>query len=186
MSKLTDVDKIFACLKSGKDLSQELRVRYNRLTYARDLLYGVEVQSAADISKAIANEFMISESMARLDVLEAKRLFPFLDPVERDFEKSWVINSIKMNIDAARKKGDLKTVASENKNLMNIFGFDKEVGDQLPPSLIINVLNFNPELIGAKALPKAELNRQIDEMLADDEKREQEFDDIDWEEMKDE
>ncbi len=186
MSKLTDVDKIYACLKAGTELSAELKDRYNRLAFARELLYGVEIQSVADIAKAIANKFIVSESMARLDVLEAKRLFPFLDPVERAFEKSWVINSIKMNIDAARKKGDLKTVASENKNLMNIYGFDKEVEEQLAPSLIINVLNFNPELIGAKPLPKAELDRQIDQMIADDEKRDKEFDDIDWEDLNDE
>jgi hypothetical protein len=186
MGKLTDVDKIFDCLKSGNDLPADLQMRYDRLTYARELLYGMEIQSITEIAKAISVKFSVSESMGRLDVLEAKRLFPFLDPVERDFEKSWVVHSIKMNIDAARKKGDLKTVAAENKNLMNIYGFDKDLGEPQSPSLIINVLNFNPELIGAKALPSTELDRQIDEMLAEDVKKELEFDDIDWEDLKDE
>ena len=185
MGKKSDVDKIYLCLRNGSEMPEELRLRYDRLSYARELLYGVEIKSVMDIAKSIAAKFEISESMARLDVLEAKRLFPFLDPVERDFEKSWLHNSIMMNIDAARKKGDLKTVASEHKNLNTIFGFDKEVGDQTPPSLVINVLNFNPELIGAKALPTAELDRQIDDMLEADKKREEEFEDIDWEDLGD-
>ncbi|GAB3177611.1 hypothetical protein [Telluribacter humicola] len=184
MGKLTDVDKIFECLRKGQELPATLEARYQRLNHARELLYGVEHMNTQQICKSIAKKFQITVSAARLDVVDAKRLFPFLDPVDRDFEKSWLIHDIKATIQAARKKGDHKARAAAQKNLISIFGFDKDLGNQEPPSLTINVLNFNPALIGAKELPKADLDKLIDAALDADAKQEAGYEDIDWEDVK--
>lgn len=206
MKKTTDIDRIYEHFRKGIEMPPDLKARFDRLSVARDLLFGVgthhfkvqavlphlkgkrfketgQYMSMMEMIKVVSHKFNISLSQARLDLLDAKQLFPFLDPVSRDFEKAWLINSIKKNIARAEAKGDGKVVAAEHKNLDSIFGFSKEQGEQQPPSLIINVLNYNPAQLGAKVESPMELDAKVQLMLEQDRVREEEFDETDWAEI---
>lgn len=180
MAKLTDVDKIMRCLKSGEDMPPVLAERLKRLNTARELLFGVENMNTHQIAKHIREKYSVSLGQARADVQEAKRLFPMLDPVDRAFEKAWLIDSIKKNIADARKKGDLKTVATEHKNLEGLFKFGEDEENAQPPSLIMNIMNFNPSLIGAQEMPDEQLDRLIEDTVADDVSEEEKMLAQDW------
>jgi hypothetical protein len=180
MAKLTDVDKIMRCLKSGEDMPPALAERMKRLNAARELLFGVENMNTHQIAKQIRDNFSVSLGQARADVQEAKKLFPMLDPVDRAFEKAWLIDSSKKNIAAARLKGDLKTVATEHKNLAMLFNFSEDEENAQPPSLIVNVMNFNPALIGAREMPDDQLDRLIEDTVAEDVTEEEKMLAQDW------
>lgn len=183
MSKKTDIERIHDCFKKGIELPNDLSERYKRLNAARELLFGTKMLKVPQIIKILTTNYKLTQVQARLDIVDAKKLFAFLDPIDRDFEKAWTIMSIKDNIARAIKKGDRKTVATENKNLITIFGFDKDQENAMPPTVNINVINFNPTLIGAHSRTNEELDDAVEKFLLSDQ---QELDDIteaDWEEV---
>lgn len=180
--KRTDADLIVFHFRKGDEMPERLVEKYKRLSYIRDLLFGVGHMTTFQVAKQAAKYFNIPVSSARLEVLEAKRLFPHLDPIERDFEKAWLINSIKKNISIAEAAGDFRAVASEHKNLDNLLGFSKDTGNTETPVINFNILNFNPAQLEAKSMPTVEIDEKVKLILEADNREDSEFEDVNWEE----
>lgn len=181
MAKKTDIERIHDCFKNGIDLPQDLAERYKRLNAARELLFGATMLKVPEIIQVLVKEHGLSQVQARQDVVDAKKLFYFLDPIDRDFEKAWTIMSIKDNLSVAKEKGDRKTVSAEHKNLITIFGFDKDQENAQPPTVNINVINFNPKLIGAQVRTDQELDTAVEQLLIADQQELDDFTDAEWE-----
>lgn len=129
-----------------------------------------------DLARKIADMYEISRLTARKEIEMCKQLYVYGNPVNWKFERAMLLHSIKTNINEAREMGDLKTVQREHKNYLEFIGEDK--GDDGPAVININVLNYNPVLIGAEEIP--DLDNMIKTMIAKDkEKEERVFDDFD-------
>lgn len=180
--KRTDADLIVFHLRKGEEMPARLVDKFKRLSYIRDLLFGVGHMSTFQVAKQTAKFFGVPVSSTRLEVLEAKRLFPHLDPIERDFEKSWLIESIKRNISRAEEAGDFRAVASEHKNLDNLLGFSKDSDNSEAPVINLNILNYNPQQLEAKPMQTIDIDEKVKQMLEADNREDEEFEDINWEE----
>jgi hypothetical protein len=83
----------------------------------------------------------------------AKALMVRTNPIDVNFQKLWLDTSIKKNIAKAEESAtpkDRDAISKEHKNLIKLHGLDKEQGEAPRNVLIINVINHNPELIGAQ------------------------------------
>lgn len=126
-------------------------------------------RSEYELSKIIAKEFAISNFLARKDVDLFKQLYVYANPVDWNFERALLLYSIKNNINTARSIGDEKTVQREHKNLIELIGEEKV--DNEARQININVINYNPTLIGAKEIPN--LDKVIADMIAQDKAEEE-------------
>jgi len=135
-------------------------------------------RSENELAIKIAKEYDISRLTARKEVEMCKQLYVYGNPIDWKFERALLLYSIKNNINEARENADFKTVQREHKNLIDIIGDDK--GEDGPTVVNINVLNYNPTLIGAVEIEN--LDDMIKTMIAKDKEKEErvfdEFDDV--------
>jgi hypothetical protein len=83
----------------------------------------------------------------------AKALMVRTSPFDVNYQKLWLDTSIKRNIAKSEESAtpkDRDAISKEHKNLIKLHGLDKEQGEAPRNVLIINVINHNPELIGAQ------------------------------------
>lgn len=168
-------DRIFRYYgeENGKvTLPEDLRKELDRWTFIR-LLYGSwEPMSAMEIVRSVVKEFKVSESTAWRDLRNSKKLFAHLEKSNLEFERIVVIEQIKQLRAKAIKRGDLKTAAMCDGNLIKVGGYDKELE---PPKRIVNVIVqpvFDPKLIGAEEIP--DLDKQLQAFTRAKRKKEQE------------
>lgn len=135
-------------------------------------------RSENELAVKIAKEYDISRLQARKEVEMCKQLYVYGNPVDWKFERALLLYSIKNNINEARENGDSKTVQREHKNLIDLVGEDK--GEDEARVININVISYNPTLIGAQEIPN--LDEMVKTMIAKDKEKDDklfdEFDDV--------
>lgn len=115
----------------------------------------------------------------------AKMLTVYLNPLNVELEKIRLIHSIKDNAQKAaiaNTAKDRDVMAKEHNNLTRILGLDKPIASGAESSVIVNIFNFDPSLIGGQKRPN--LLVQIAQELKKIEK-EQEEQMADFETLKD-
>jgi hypothetical protein len=152
-------------------LPPELIARKKRIEHVQTLYFSesFKFQSENELAKVITTYHRVSLSIARRDVEIFKQLYVYSNPVDWKFERALLLYSVKNNINAARAEGDLKTVQKEHKNLIDMIGEDKDGGEAR--AVHINVINYNPTLVGAVEIP--DLEKMIESMIAKDKKAEE-------------
>lgn len=160
------------------DLPVETQARLDRMIWINWLIFGKNegkawrFQSNAQLITAVKTQFpSISQVTIRKDIAMVQRLFPMVEKADVEFRKMLLAHSIEQNINDAREKGQLKVVETAHRNLMVLFGFDKET-PQTSQSIVLNLNGYNPALIGAK--PIKNLDELIEKQLAEDIEREKE------------
>jgi hypothetical protein len=86
----------------------------------------------------------------------AKMLTVYLNPLNVELEKIRLIHSIKDNAQKAALANTAKdrdVMAKEHNNLTKILGLDKPIVSGSESSVIVNIFNFDPSLIGAQKRP---------------------------------
>lgn len=174
-----DLEIITRAITTGEitGLSHEVRERMDRIEFISRLYFSKTFKFHSDMALArrVAQERDIPLQQARKDVELCKQLYVYANPVDWSFERALLIHSIKDNINRAREAGDLKTVQREHANLIALIG-DK-ANDEAPQTLLINVVNYNPSLVGAKEIP--DLEQKVQAMIEADMKEENEI----WEDF---
>jgi len=158
-------------------ITRDVKERIERIEYISRLYFSKTFKFHSDMALArrVAQERDIPLQQARKDVELCKQLYVFSNPVDWSFERALLFHSIKENINKARELGDLKTVQREHKNLIDLIG-DK-ANDEEAKTLLINVINYNPKLVGAREIP--DLENKIAAMIEADKKEENEI----WEDF---
>ncbi|GAB2780411.1 hypothetical protein GCM10027275_24940 [Rhabdobacter roseus] len=168
-------------------LEPRLKEKMERIEHISQLYFSKDFkfESEAELARRVAKKYGITAMMARKEVDLCKQLYVYANPIDWRFERALLLHSIKENINTCRAIGDEKTVQREHKNLISMLPEDP--GDNGVSMVNINVINYNPTLVGAVEIP--DLDKKIESMIAKD-KREQEklFEDqFDaWEDVKDE
>ncbi len=152
-------------------LPADLVKRKQRIEHVHTLYFSesFKFQSENELAKVIARYHQVSLFAARKDVDLFKQLYVYANPVDWKFERALLLYSVKNNINKAREEGDLKTVQKEHKNLKDILGDEKDGGEIR--AVNINIINYNPVLVGAKEIP--DLDNMIAQMIAKDKKAEE-------------
>lgn len=156
----------------------ETRERAARMRYITTLIFhkkagkAWQFRSNHSLIPLVKAQFpKVKDYTIRQDIRMVQRLYPIVEESEREFRKMLLRHSIEETINEARNKGNLKVVASSERNLMLLDGFDKDVPEG-GTSVVINVNGYNPALIGAK--PIKNLDELIEKQLAEDVEREKE------------
>lgn len=156
-------------------IERKKRIEHVQILYFSD---SFKFQSENELAKVIKTYHHVSLFVARRDVELFKQLYVYSNPVDWKFERALLTYSIKNNINRARDEGDLKTVQKEHKNLIDIIGEEKDGGEAR--AIHINVLNYNPVLVGATEIP--DLDKMIASMIAKDKEAEEraftDYDDV--------
>ncbi len=147
-------------------LSPELIERKARIEHISTLYFSesFKFQTENELAKVVAKYNGITVFMARKDVDLFKQLYVYGNPVDWKFERALLLYSVKNNINRAREEGDTKTVQREHKNLIDIIGEEKDADDVRQVN--INVINYNPTLVGAVEIP--DLDKMIATMISKD------------------
>ena len=133
----------------------------------------------SDIIKIIKKQYPdLSERTARFTLRDMRRFFGVQDQPQVAFEKVMLIASMKDTLRRAKIKNDTKGAAAAEKNLMSVLGADRQE-EMVENKTIINVINFNPESLGAIPMTPEKLDELIAKMLGEDKKKaDQPFDDF--------
>lgn len=157
-------------------LPLETRERAARMRYITALFFSKKAGKAWQFRSNYSLVAMVKtqypkvkDYTIRQDIRMVQRLYPIVEESDREFRKMLLRHSIEETINEARNKGNLKVVASSERNLMLLEGFDKDVPEG-GTSIVINVNGYNPALIGAK--PIKNLDELIEKQLAEDIERE--------------
>lgn len=136
-------------------------------------------KSDAAVIKILQKQYPdLSERTCRFILRDTKRFFGIVSQPELAYEKVLLLQSIKETLDKARLKNDLKAKNAAEKNLIAVLGADK-TEEKVENKTIINIINFNPEQLGAIPMSQEKLDEMIEKMLsADTKKAEQPFDDF--------
>jgi hypothetical protein len=126
-----------------------------RVSYAVTLLCKKVMSGKPDyvLVKKIMDVKLCSRPTALKALQLAKALMVRTNPIDVNYQKLWLDTSIKRNIAKGEEGGtpkDRDAISKEHKNLIKLHGLDKEQGEAQRNVLIINVINHNPELIGAQ------------------------------------
>jgi hypothetical protein len=153
--------------------------RIGRMRYLTSLVFAKKVgkvwlfKNQIELIAALKLQYPdVKEHALRKDIELFNRLHPMIDKVDFQFEKMLNIHSIKENINAARLAGDLKVVASENRTLATVLGVDKDL-ETGSGNMIINVINYDPESIGARRIDNMDV--LIEKILKEDRDKEESF-----------
>jgi len=137
-------------------LSAELQVQLQRWKFIRLIYSSWKVTIKREVVNALVKEFGVDEATAYRDIANAQRLYVRLEEVNKEFERIIRIEEIKLLRAKCIAKGDHKTAAQCDTNLLKIGGFDKELK---PPPIIKNITNeivFDPRLVDGEEIPDIE------------------------------
>ncbi|MGB4775702.1 MAG: hypothetical protein WBP45_11045 [Daejeonella sp.] len=149
--------------KNQVKLSDDLLNQLERWKFVRMIYSSWKIYNRREVVNAVIKEFDVNEATAYRDVANAQRLFVRLEEVNREFERIIQIEKIKKTRDKCEAKGDFRTVAVCDTNLIKIGGYDKELE---PPKVIVNIINqltYDPSLVDAE--PIADLEKTIKSFL---------------------
>lgn len=128
-------------------------------------------QQIGMVKKAIPG---ITDRTARNLLNDTKRFFAALDAPNLAWEKQSLMASILDDIDSARRKGDYKSIASLHKLYATLIGADQPE-NPVENRTIVNVINYNPEQLGGQQISDEQLKAMVENMMADDKKKNQEL-----------
>ncbi|AYQ31433.1 hypothetical protein [Runella sp. SP2] len=118
----------------------------------------------------------MSTTKIRHCVQIAKMLTVYLNPLNVELEKIRLIHSIKDNAQKAATANTVKdrdVMAREHSNLIKIIGVDKPTDSGGGSTLVINIFNFDPTLIGAQKRPNLLADIALELKKIDAEQQEQ-------------
>ncbi|MBD2700139.1 hypothetical protein IC229_05800 [Spirosoma sp. BT702] len=163
------------------NLHADLEAQLKRWTwlYNKICLPKNRYKTDAQLIRLLAKEYPdLSERTCRRTLRDMRRFYGSVDQPVLAFEKKMLIASIKDTLRKAKLKGDLKSASSAEKNLIAVLGADQPE-QAVENKTIINVIGFNPEQLGAQALPQAKLDELIAQIMnVDKKKADQPFDDF--------
>lgn len=142
--------------KFNDRLPAELVVQLERWKFVRLVYSSWKVTIKREVATALVKEFGVDEATAYRDIANAQRLYVRLEEVNKEFERIVRIEEIKALRSKCITKGDLKTAAECDKNLIKIGGFDKELE---PARIVTNITNeivFDPRLVDGEVIPDIE------------------------------
>lgn len=139
----------------GYELPPDIVALAERVSCAVSFLTKKSMSGKPDyyLVKKIMEANDCSRQLALKALQLAKALMVRTNPIDVNYQKLWLDTSIKRNIAKGEESGspkDRDAISKEHKNLIKLHGLDKEQGEAPRNVLIINVINHNPELIGAQ------------------------------------
>ncbi len=154
--KLDKVVKYYFDDRKQVKLSEDLLKQIERWKFIRMVYTSWRTSSRRDIVSAVVKEYGVDEATAYRDILNAQKLYVRLEEVNKEFERIIRIEDIKALRAKCIAKGDLKTAAACDANLIKIGGYDKELEAPKVINNIINQLMYDPTLVGAEKIPNIE------------------------------
>jgi hypothetical protein len=169
--------------KSQDKLSPELQAQLKRWKFIRLVYSSWKITIKREVVNALVKEFGVDEATAYRDIANAQRLYARLEEVNKEFERIIRIEEIKALRSKCISKGDLKTAAECDKNLIKIGGYDKELQAPKVVQNITNEIVFDPRLVDGEVIP--DIERVVAQFLVKKKREVDQFDhaDIITEEM---
>jgi hypothetical protein len=163
LSKLQETEEFLSLKRAAQDenytIPSHLEATAHVVSAALELLsdrksrYWEDYKVIKKISESYPN---VSKTKIRHSLQLAKMLLVFLNPLNVELEKIRLIHSIKDNAQKAAQANSVKdrdVMAKEHSNLIKIIGADKSTETGAGSTLVINIFNFDPTLIGASKRP---------------------------------
>jgi hypothetical protein len=156
--------------KSGTlQLTPELEDQVERWQLIREHIREFPHESDSELLAVIMNRFSVSRRTAYNVLSETRRFFSQIEPVNQEFEKILLINQLKKDIFDTRAAGKYKEMATLQATLSKVIGAEKPADPDGGKNTIINVLNYNPTLIGAKEY--SNIDELIEKIKNEDKRR---------------
>lgn len=156
-------------------LSEDLTKQLERWKFVRMVYSSWKVTLKREVANALVKEFGVDEATAYRDIANAQRLFVRLEETNREFERIIRIDEIKQLRAKCIARGDFRTAADCDKNLIKIGGYDKELLPAPVIKVIHNEISYDPRLVDGEEIPNLEkvvaqfLVKKKKEMLSFDE-----------------
>lgn len=154
-------------------LSAPLQQQYKRWCwlYAQMIIPKNRYKRDSDLIDIIVNQYPdLTERTARTILRDTRRFFSVLDEPNLAWEKVMLIGSMKDTLRKAKQRNDIKGANAAEKNLMTALGADKPE-EHVENKTIINLINFNPEQLGAIGMPPEQLDEMIHKLLTEDKRK---------------
>ena len=172
--QLTDrfEDKFDRILRAWKDrtgrviLPKELEDQLDRWLAFRTFMLEFPYESDPDYVREIMAQFDCSQRTAYQCLNDTRRFFASAEAVNQEFEKVMLVADLKKQIKRLDTAKDEKELLAAKRLLAKLIGADQPVNPEGGSNTVINILNYNPELLGAK--PVSNLQSLIDKIKADD------------------
>lgn len=191
MDELDLIYRVHVGEMQEEELTAATRERMKRMIYITNLIFSRKAGKAwqfkanHQLIQSVKTQFAgVKEYVIRKDIAMVQRLYPMVEKTDLEFRKMLLAHSIEQNINDARNKGLLRVVETGHRNLMILFGFDKETPEG-GHNIVLNLNGYNPSLIGAKVIKN--LDELIEKQLAEDIVKEKEElgDYVEYEEVND-
>jgi hypothetical protein len=168
-------DKFERILRAWKDrtgkviLPRELDDQLDRWLAFRVYLQENPYESDPDYVKKIMAMFDCSQRTAYQCLNDTRRFFATAEAVNQEFEKVMLIADLKRQIKRLDATQNEKELLSAKRLLSKLIGADQPQNPEGGSNTVINILSYNPALIGAKEVPN--LQALIDKIKTDDQNR---------------
>lgn len=162
---------------AGLDLPKDLEVQRLRWMHIYGLLSTGKYPKDTQVISAILKAFPeISQRTAYNYLRDTRRFYASLNEPDLAFERVALIMEMKDDMRIAKKKGDLRSLAALRKVYATLIGADK-AAEVVENKTIINIINYNPVMLGGEEIDEATIDKMVAKLLADDKKKQdKEFD----------
>lgn len=183
LSKLQQSEEFLALRRAAQDENYPIPTHLESTAFvvsaALDMLSDRKSRYWEDhkVIKKIAESYPdVSKTKIRHCLQLAKMLTVYLNPLNVELEKIRLIHSIKDNAQKSATANTVKdrdVMAREHSNLIKIIGVDKPTDSGGGSTLVINIFNFDPSLIGAQKRPNLLADIALELKKIDAEQQEQ-------------
>ncbi|GAB4042207.1 hypothetical protein [Spirosoma litoris] len=167
-------DKFDRILRHWKDrtgrvvLPLDLEQQLDRWVDFRMHMLEFPYESDPEYVKVIMVKFDCSQRTAYQLLNDTRRFFASAEAVNQEFEKVMLLADLKKQIKRLddKESRNEKELLAAKRLLAKLIGADQPANAEGGGNTVINILNYNPELLGAK--PVANLQELIDKIKSDD------------------